>query len=215
MTRFAILLSLSLAVVPAGLGAFATQATEQNRAVIIEGLPYNAASSGRAAPRVPELSLRAVPGSGVLGIGAPFRICFASTQTGYASVWYIDARGAVQRLFPNRLTGAVARVRAGREACVGGGSDRFRLIQAGPPGVNDIILLWTRDAIRQPGEWQFRPGGAGSGTVLDGDYLTLANPDSSTLDAIELFAGTMRSVLIQEAAPATGWQTKRVRVLAQ
>jgi hypothetical protein len=215
MKRLTATLSVVLAVWVSALGAFATEATEQNRSVIIESLPYNQASAGHAMPRIPDLSLRAIPGGGVLGIGAPFQICVASTQSGYVSIWYVDAQGTVQRLYPNRLTGAVARVRAGREACVGGGSERFRLIQAGPPGVDDIILLWTGDASRQPGEWQFRSAGPGSGPTLDGDYLTLANRDPSNLDAIELFIGTMRSVLIQEAAPVTGWQTKWIRVLAQ
>jgi hypothetical protein len=194
----------------------ATEATEQTRSVIIESLPYNPATIGYASSsRTTELSLRPIPGGGVLGIGAPFQICFGSTQAGYASIWYIDARGTVQRLYPNRLTGAVARVRAGREACIGGGSEGFRLIQAGPPGVDDIILLWTRDASRQPGEWQFRSAGTGSGAALVGDYLTIANPDPSRLDAIELFIGTMRSVLIQQSVPVNGWQTKRIRVVSQ
>jgi len=192
--------------------AWATDALQQNRSIVLESLPYNPPppmpAAGRPSRPV-QLTLRVVPGGDVLRIGAPFQICFASTRSGYASVWYIDARGTVQRLYPNRFTGAVARLGAGRENCIGGGSDRFRLIQAGPSGVNDIVLLWTQEAAQQPGEGQFRSAS------MSGDYLTLGNPDPASLEAIESFVGGMRSVLVQDAVPATRWQTRRLRVFSQ
>jgi hypothetical protein len=211
------LIVLASAALPTLAGA--TEASQQNRSIVLESLPYNpppAVSAARPPLQPARLSLRVVPGGGdVLRIGAPFQICFSSTRSGFASVWYIDTQGTVQRLYPNRFTGAVAPVRGGSEKCVGAGSDQFRLIQAGPSGVNDIILLWTQDAVRQPGEGQFRAAGISPERVGDGGYLTLANRDPSSLDAIELFVGGMRSVLVQEAAPAGRWQTRHLRVFAE
>jgi Domain of unknown function (DUF4384) len=191
----------------------ATEASPQNRSIILESLPSYTPSPPAPVARPPlqpaRLSLRLVPNSDVLRIGEPFEICFASSRNGYVSVWYIDARGTVQRLYPNRFTRAVARVGAGSENCIGGGTDRFRLIQAGPAGVNDIILLWTQDAVQQPGETQFRSAN------MSGDYLTLANPDPNSLDAVELFVNGMRSVLVQGTVPVGHWQTRHLRVFSQ
>jgi len=211
------------------LAASATEASPQNRSIVLETLPYNpppdyyepayaphAPVVHRPRPVVaPRLSLRVDPGRDTLRIGDPFRICFGSTRAGFASVWYIDPQGTVQRLYPNRFTGAVARVRAGGEDCVGGGADRFRLIQAGPAGVNDIVLLWTQDAANQPGEGQFQTGGASAQRVGDADYLTIANRNPGSLDALETFVGGVRSVLVQGSVPASRWQTRHIRVFAQ
>ena len=189
-----------------------TEASPQNRSIVLESLPnYTPPPTPVARPPLQpaRLSLRVVPNGDVLRIGAPFEICFASSRNGYMSVWYIDPRGTVQRLYPNRFTGAVARVGPNRENCIGGGSDRFRLIQAGPTGVNDIILLWTQDAVQQPGEGQFRSAST------SGDYMTLANPDPNSLDAIELFVNGMRSVLVQGTVPAGHWQTRHLRILSE
>lgn len=212
MARLIVVLLIAVSSFSLPTIGVATEASPQNRSIVLESLPnYTPPPTPVARPPLQpaRLSLRLVPNGDVLRIGAPFEICFASSRNGYVSVWYIDASGTVQRLYPNRFTRAVARVGAGGENCIGGATDRFRLIQAGPAGVNDIILLWTQDAAQQPGESQFRSAN------MSGDYLTLANPDPNSLDAVELFVNGMRSVLVQGAAPVGHWQTRHLRVLSQ
>ena len=93
-----------------------------------------------------------------LRIGSTVGICFKASSDGYASLWNISTRSEVTRIFPNAfLAGGAAtyKVDGGRRYCAGVGGDPFRFRVDGPPGIEDLYLLWTARPDLQPAGQSF------------------------------------------------------------
>jgi hypothetical protein len=85
-------------------------------------------------------------------ISSTVAICFQASRAGFATLWNISTRGEVSRIFPNSFlpgTGA-SHVDAGRRYCAGVSGDPFRFRVDGPPGTEDLYLLWTARPDLQP-----------------------------------------------------------------
>lgn len=86
-------------------------------------------------------------------IGSTVSICFQASRQGYATLWNISTNNKVNRIFPNAYgqAGAAAAVEGGRRYCAGVSGDAFRFRVDGPPGTEDLYLLWTTRPELQPG----------------------------------------------------------------
>lgn len=86
-----------------------------------------------------------------LRIGSLTTICFQASRAGFVSVWNIATSGAAGLVYPNALGAAAAtRIEGARRTCVGTAQDPFRFRVDGPPGTEDLYLLWTARAELQP-----------------------------------------------------------------
>lgn len=88
-----------------------------------------------------------------LKIGEVVTICFQVSRPGYVTLWDIGADGKVARIFPNAFskTSATAmHVADTARHCAGQDGDAFRFKVAGPPGMDELYLLWTAEAALQP-----------------------------------------------------------------
>ncbi len=100
-------------------------------------------------------------GSGELRIGSTVTICFEASRPGFVTVWNVATTGAAARVYPNAHQSAQSRdwtamkVDGARRACVGTTSDPFRFRVDGPPGTEDLYLLWTARPDLQPGRPDF------------------------------------------------------------
>lgn len=107
-------------------------------------------------------------------IGSMVSICFQASRAGFATLWNISTRNEVTRIFPNafQATGAAARVEANRRNCAGVSGDPFRFRVDGPPGTEDLYLLWTARPDLQPAGSAYRNAEA---LVADMQRLGAAN----------------------------------------
>jgi hypothetical protein len=88
-----------------------------------------------------------------LRIGEIVTICFQVSRPGYVTLWNIAADSRVARVFPNAFTPASATAMHVTEVtrrCVGHEGDAFRFQVVGPPGIDELYLLWTAEAALQP-----------------------------------------------------------------
>ncbi|MGE0723545.1 MAG: caspase family protein [Alphaproteobacteria bacterium] len=88
-----------------------------------------------------------------LRIGDTVTICFKASRRGFVTLWNVSAEAKVARVFPNAFQPATADAMAvdeGREYCAGKQGDAFRFQVAGPPGIDDLYLIWTQTADLQP-----------------------------------------------------------------
>src|SRR5262249_8861887 len=80
-----------------------------------------------------------------LPLGTQVKVCFKVNTDGYVTLWSIDAKREVDRLYPNRLShpqnARAARVTAHASICVGE-DERFRLRISPPLGRSQIYLHW-------------------------------------------------------------------------
>jgi hypothetical protein len=85
-------------------------------------------------------------------IGSMVAICFRASRAGFATLWNISTTGTVSRVFPNSLqtAGSTSQIEAERRVCAGVTGDPFRFRVDGPPGTEDLYLLWTSRADLQP-----------------------------------------------------------------
>ncbi|MBV8914649.1 MAG: caspase family protein [Acetobacteraceae bacterium] len=109
-------------------------------------------------------------------IGSTASICFQSSRSGYATLWDISTDNKVTRIFPNQYgqSGAAAAVEANRHYCAGVSGDPFRFRVDGPPGTEDLYLLWTARPDLQPGGTDYADAGA---LVGDMRRLGAASPN--------------------------------------
>jgi hypothetical protein len=88
-----------------------------------------------------------------LKIGETVTVCYQISRAGYVTLWNIGADGKVVRIFPNAFTPSTAaamHVTDTSRRCVGSEGDAFRFQVVGPPGIDELYLLWTADATLQP-----------------------------------------------------------------
>lgn len=82
-----------------------------------------------------------------LPLGTQVKVCFKVNTNGYVTLWSIDAKREVDRLYPNKLshpqTPRAAQATADTSICVGE-DERFRLRISPPVGRSQIYLHWTR-----------------------------------------------------------------------
>jgi len=92
-----------------------------------------------------------------LKIGETVEICFQASRPGHVSLWNVSTAGAVTRIFPNALQQAGSGlVEGGRRQCAGAAGDAFRFQVEGPPGLEDLYLLWTTAAEIQPASGTYK-----------------------------------------------------------
>lgn len=129
--------------------------------------PRNLVPQGGAQAAL-ELSLNALESGGSrnveeyekLGVGAKVRLCFKATETGYVSLWSLDASGNVSRILPNKYTASRDRGSDGikvdaairhciaesglvAEGSAGQATERWWLEVGRPLGRADLYLHWT------------------------------------------------------------------------
>lgn len=135
--------------------------------------PRNLVPQGGAQAAL-ELSLNALEAGGSrtvndyeqLGIGSKVRLCFKATETGFVSLWSLDATGNVSRILPNKFTASRdrgadgIRVDAGVRHCIaesglvaegadGAATERWWLQVSKPLGRADLYLHWTPTVDKQ------------------------------------------------------------------
>lgn len=95
-------------------------------------------------------------------IGSTVAICFQASRAGFATLWNISTGNEVTRIFPNPYQTSVAatRVDANRRNCAGVSGDPFRFRVDGPPGTEDLYLLWTARPDLQPSGSAYRDADA-------------------------------------------------------
>ena len=191
---------------------------QDERSVIIQGLPTNTAMplGTGTDPGPARLSLRTEPNNRPIAIGERFAICFASTRDGFVSLWWSDAAGTLQRLYPNPWSPASARVDANIESCVGSDGGPFSLTMGPPAGRNDLFLYWTATEQGQLSESAFRNAAAGVDIALQSQiastggpgsqFLTVQNGPTGGVAALAVFSRALRSVIIQPTVPQSDWQ---------
>lgn len=94
-----------------------------------------------------------------VAIGDEVRFDFVSSVDGYVTLWDVGTSGKVSRIYPN-VHGGDARVRAGIGYGAGGPNDAFAFRVDGPPGMEDVYLVWTRTAEAQPKPFTYGDAGA-------------------------------------------------------
>lgn len=129
--------------------------------------PRNLVPQGGAQAAL-ELSLNALEAGGSrnveeyekLGVGSKVRLCFKATETGYVSLWSLDASGNVSRILPNKYTASRDRGSDGikvdaairhciaesgllAEGSAGQATERWWLEVGRPLGRADLYLHWT------------------------------------------------------------------------
>jgi hypothetical protein len=211
-----------LAAVVVAVAAVAPARAQDERSVIIQRLPTNTATPVAAGtgPGPARLTLRTEPGNRPITIGERFNICFASNRDGFVSLWWIDAGGTVQRLYPNPWSPANAKVYANSEACVGRDGGPFSLTMGPPSGRNDVFLIWTANEQAQPSETAFRNVAADAAVILQpqtpsvggqgGQFLTVGNGQLGGVGALSVFSRALRAVIVQPTVPQADWQTQHL-----
>ena len=94
-----------------------------------------------------------------VAIGDEVQFDFISSADGYVTLWDVGTSGKVSRIYPNEL-GGDSRVRAGVGYGAGGPNDAFAFRVGGPPGMEDVYLVWTQTAEAQPKQFNYRDAGA-------------------------------------------------------
>jgi len=132
---------------PAGAaGAPAATAAQDEPPLLRRSLvavPYNDAQG---------VTLQLSPSRTSVTIGETLGVCFQASASGFVSLWDISPDGSVSRIFPNPFSGdqGARRVEGGNRRCVGIEGDPFRLQVGGPPGTDDLYLLWSVEPAAQP-----------------------------------------------------------------
>ncbi|MBI1206923.1 MAG: DUF4384 domain-containing protein [Azospirillum sp.] len=95
-------------------------------------------------------------------IGETIEICFQASQPGYVTLWDIATDGQVGRVFPNAYSGdgGARRIDGGARQCAGIQGDAFRFQVGGPPGLEDLYLVWTTAGAAQPTQTGYRSAAA-------------------------------------------------------
>jgi hypothetical protein len=85
-------------------------------------------------------------------INSTVSICFEASKAGFATLWNISTAGKVARIFPNQFSqiGPAAKIDGAKHYCAGTNDDPFRFRVDGPPGTEDLYLLWTTRPDLQP-----------------------------------------------------------------
>lgn len=94
-----------------------------------------------------------------VAIGNEVRFDFVSSADGYVTLWDVGTSGKVGRIYPN-VHGGDPRVRGGVGYGAGGPNDAFAFRVDGPPGMEDVYLVWTRTAEAQPKQFNYGDAGA-------------------------------------------------------
>ena len=107
-------------------------------------------------PANPTPGLRLEVAKTTARIGDEQRFCFTTDQSGYVTLWDIGTSGRVARIYPNAYSGRRAGwVKAGQRQCVGNARQDFRFRVDGPPGMEDVYLVWSRAPENQPRHIRF------------------------------------------------------------
>lgn len=135
---FRLLIATAVCFVLAGAGARAQIATRG-----LTPVPYNENSPAALQVELDQQQPR---------IGSTVSICFESSKPGFATLWNISTAGKVARVFPNQYSqlGPAAQIEGGKRYCAGTSNDPFRFRVEGPPGSEDLYLLWTTRPDLQP-----------------------------------------------------------------
>ena len=124
--------------------------------------PQSSQPAARAITPVPyndhaPVALKISVGQDQLRIGSMITICFEASRAGFATLWNLSTTGAVTRIFPNSYStvsgvgGAdVMHIEGAHSVCAGSTGDPFRYRVDGPPGMEDLYMLWTARADLQP-----------------------------------------------------------------
>jgi len=144
--------SLALALLLLLAPAAGDGARAQTRTLI--PVPYNKTAPVEVSVSVDRHELR---------IGETVAICFKASRAGFVTLWNVSAEEKVARIFPNAFQPASAEamaVEGGREYCAGKEGDPFRFQVGGPPGLDDLYLLWATDPALHPAPAAFAEAGA-------------------------------------------------------
>ncbi|MCP5198160.1 MAG: caspase family protein [Gammaproteobacteria bacterium] len=127
-----------------------------------------------------------------VAIGGAVQFDFVSSADGYVTLWDIGTSGRVSRIYPNTL-GGDSRVRAGIGYGAGGPQDNFAFEVNGPPGMEDVYLVWTRHAEAQPDQLRYI-----SAQVLSKDLVAVER-----LDARDWATAKVTFEITQDGQPQT------------
>lgn len=90
-----------------------------------------------------------LPDVSTVKMGDSVTFNFSASESGYVSLWNIDTSGKVQLLFPNPYNPDM-QIYAGVPYGVGGNGDVYTVKTDTPEGIENVYLLWTRNAEEQP-----------------------------------------------------------------
>lgn len=131
---------VAFAVFPAAFAA--NQGAPATRAIV--PVPYNKDTPALLSVSVDRHELK---------IGETVTVCFEASRDGYVTLWNISTEGVVARIFPNAHTPAgpgTMQAKGGQRRCAGENGDAYRFRVDGPPGLEDLYLLWTSRPELQP-----------------------------------------------------------------
>ncbi|CAK0772086.1 metacaspase-1 [uncultured Gammaproteobacteria bacterium] len=100
----------------------------------------------------PSVSLSVSTNVTIITIGSTLEVCFEVSKPGFVSLWNIGTSGRAVRVFPNAYSNDQGPrwVEGGRRQCAGSANDPFRFEVGGPPGSEDLYLIWSSDQDAQP-----------------------------------------------------------------